>query len=318
MAQGQDSRVGLVYDDVFLAHDAPTGHPEHAGRLTAAMAGLRESGLGDRLRRLPLAALTREDAELVHHPLYLDRLEREVAGRTGYLDLDTFHSPYSLDAARAAAGGCVALTRAVAGGELRAGLALVRPPGHHAEAHTSGGFCLLNNVALAAAAMRAMGLRPVIFDFDVHHGNGTQWIFYEDPEVLFISIHRLSHGFYPGSGAAAERGRGSGEGRNLNLPLGPGSGIQPYVEAMDGPAAAAIEQFSPDILLISAGFDAHRRDPLGGMELTDEDFAQVIQRAASWAHRHCQGRWVAVLEGGYDPEALKQGTVSLARYLLSG
>ena len=310
--------VGLVYDDLFLAHQAPPGHPEHAGRLVAAMAGLRESGLGDGLRCLPRASLTREDAERVHHPMYLNRLEREVAGRTDYRDLDTFHSPRSLDAAKAAAGGCVALTRAVAEGDLRAGLALVRPPGHHAEANTSGGFCLLNNVALAAAAARTMGLRPAIFDFDVHHGNGTQWIFYEDPDVLVISIHRLGPGFYPGSGAATERGQGRGEGTNLNLPLSRGSGIQQYLELTDGPASRAVDDFSPDILLVSAGFDAHRDDPMGGMELTDEDFGQLIQRAAAWARRHCRGRWVAVLEGGYDPGALKQGTVSLATCLLSG
>ena len=318
MTTNKQGDVGLVYQDLFLEHHAPDGHPENAQRLRAAVGALHEEGLWDAMRLLPPSSLSREDAERVHLPGYLDRLEKKMPGRTGYMDLDTFHSPRSLEAAHAAAGGCVSLAREVAGGGLRAGLALVRPPGHHAEAGMSGGFCLLNNVALAAAALRDMGLRPAIFDFDAHHGNGTQWAFYEDPRVLVISIHGLGPGFYPGSGQASERGQGKGAGMNLNLPLPEGSADQAYRAAIDGPAQQAMTRFAPDILLLSAGFDAHQDDPIGGMNLTDGGFGHLLQQAAGWSRQHCQGRCVAVLEGGYQLEALARGTVALARCLLAG
>jgi len=310
--------VGLVYDDLFLEHRAPAGHPEDGARLEAAVEGLRAEGLFERFHLLPSSPLSQEDAERVHQPAYLEWLAGEVASGATFLDVDTFLGPRSLDAARAAAGGCVALVRAVASGELGAGLALVRPPGHHAEANSSGGFCLLNNVALAAAAARDEGLRPAIFDFDVHHGNGTQWAFYDDPDVLVISIHGQGAHTYPGSGAAEERGGGAGEGANLNIPLPMGSGDDAYALAMEREARPAMERFNPDLLLVSAGFDAHRQDPLGGMDLTDDGFRFILEGAASWAREFCGGRWVAALEGGYHPGALSRGIVLLARCLLSG
>ena len=202
-------------------------------------------------------------------------------------------------------------------GEQGAGLALVRPPGHHAERDRAMGFCLLDNVAIAAAAARDQGARVAIVDFDVHHGNGTQHAFEEDPRVLFISSHCYDGLFYPGTGSAAEVGRGAGEGTTLNLPLPPGDGDAELLEAMDEQGLPALRRFAPDLLLVSAGFDAHQDDPLAPLQVSDAGFEQLLDRLFSWAGELCGGRWVAVLEGGYDLPALSRGVVALATRLLA-
>lgn len=309
--------VGLVSDPAFLQHESPPGHPERPQRLPACTEALEQAGLLARLTEVPARPVTTAEAAQVHAAAYLDRLD-QCRGQSGQLDPDTFYSPHSQQAAALAAGGGVDLVRGVLADELGAGLALVRPPGHHATRAGAMGSCLLNNLAVAAAAVLQEQQRVAVVDFDVHHGNGTQWAFYEDPRVLVISIHGLGPGFYPGSGQASERGQGKGAGMNLNLPLPEGSADQAYRAAIDGPAQQAMTRFAPDILLLSAGFDAHQDDPIGGMNLTDGGFGHLLQQAAGWSRQHCQGRCVAVLEGGYQLEALARGTVALARCLLAG
>ena len=309
-----DHAVGLVSDPAFLDHQSP-GHPERPARLEACQEALAEAGMADRFVQVPARPVTSEEARRVHNPAHLEKLQR-CRGESGYLDPDTFYSPGSHEAATLAAGGGVDLTREVLAGELGAGLALVRPPGHHAVPAGSMGFCLLNNVALAAAEARKQGFRVAIVDFDVHHGNGTQDVFYEDAEVLFISVHRHGGGFFPGSGATRETGHGQGAGATRNFPLPVGSGTGQYLEVFKQGIRPTLENFSPELLLVSAGYDAHERDPVGGMDVGDMGYRDMALRLADWAHTLCEGRWVAFLEGGYDLQGLSRGVGSLAAALL--
>jgi acetoin utilization deacetylase AcuC-like enzyme len=309
------SSVGLVYDPIFLEHESPPGHPERPERLSACIDALVEARLMDHFVPVEARPATRAELLRVHDERYLELLDKEARGESGYLDGDTFFSPRSIDAAERAAGGCVALIEDVLADKLAAGLALVRPPGHHAGRARPAGFCILNNIAVAAAAARDAGQRVAIVDFDVHHGNGTQEQFYDDPRVLLVSMHRYG-GFYPGSGWSAERGAGNGVGATVNIPLAAGAGNSEYLTALAERVLPELDRFRPDVMLVSAGFDAHRRDPLGGMTLDREGYAAITSRPADRAQTLCQGRWVAVLEGGYDLQALGEGTVALARALL--
>lgn len=306
--------VGLVYDPIFLEHVLP-GHPERPERLRACLDALHAAGLRDRFTPVAAEPADEEDLARVHDPGYLARLAA-LHGCRGFLDADTYHAPATVEAALRAAGGCAALARGLAAGELSGGLALVRPPGHHAERDRAMGFCLINNIAVAASALRAGGRRVAIVDFDVHHGNGTQQAFEADGDALFVSLHRYGGLFYPGTGAASEVGVGGGVGATLNVPLPAGAGTPEYMEALTAIVEPAIDRFAPELILVSAGFDAHLADPLGGMVVDDEGFEAMIARIASWAARHCEGRWLAVLEGGYDLEAVSRGAVTLARALL--
>jgi acetoin utilization deacetylase AcuC-like enzyme len=308
--------VGLAYDPIFLEHESPPGHAERPERLAACVEALVETRLWEHLVPVECRPATRAELRRVHDELYLDVLEHEARGQSGYLDGDTFFSPQSIDAAWRAAGACVELVESVLAGQQGCGLALVRPPGHHAGRARPAGFCILNNIAVAAAAVRDAGQRVAIVDFDVHHGNGTQDLFYDDPRVLFISMHRYGRAFYPGSGWSAERGAGDGLGTTVNIPLASGAGNREYLTAFAEQVVPELDRYRPDVLLVSAGFDAHRRDPLGGMQVDGEGFAAIISRLADRASVLCRGRWVAVLEGGYDLQALAEGTVALARALL--
>jgi len=310
-----DHDVGLVSDPVFLDHQSPEGHPERPGRLESCTEALAVAGLTDRFVEVPARPITEEEARRVHAGEYLESLQR-CRGESGYLDPDTFYSPGSHEAATRAAGGGIDLVRQVLEGELGAGLALVRPPGHHAVYAGAMGFCLINNMAAAAAEARARDMRVAIVDFDAHHGNGTQDIFYADGEVLFISVHRQGYGFFPGTGALRETGRGAGEGATRNFPLPGGAGTAQYLEVFKDGVEPTLGAFSPDLLLVSAGFDAHRRDPLCGMQVDDTGFGDMVLRLADRAHALCGGRWVAFLEGGYDLQGLSRGVVSLAGALL--
>jgi len=310
------ARVGVVYDPIFLEHRSVAGHPERPERLEAVVAALQENGMWERLTPVEARPARADEVTLVHSPDYLARLEAEARGKAGYLDPDTYFAPASLDAALRACGGTIDLVSAVLDSELDAGLALVRPPGHHAEQARSGGFCILNHVAVAAALACNRGMRPAIIDFDVHHGNGTQFIFYRDPRVLYVSVHRRDGFFYPGTGGNHETGAGEGIGTTLNIPLSAGAGGQEYRHCFSQQIEPALEAFQPDVLLVSAGFDAHLRDPLGGMRLDDQGHQWIAGQLCQWAASLCQGRWTAVLEGGYDLQALSRGIVALTGHLL--
>ena len=234
----------------------------------------------------------------MHSDAHLAAIDR-TAGRAASLDPDTYTSPDSRDVALLAAGAAIGGVEAIVQSRATRVLALVRPPGHHAERDRAMGFCLYNNVAAAAAHALTLGMeRVVVMDYDVHHGNGTQWIFYEDPRVLYVSTHQYP--FYPGTGAAGDVGRGKGAGFTLNVPLEAGSTDGDYAEVFKALVIPVIDQFRPELMLISAGYDAHERDPLARMRLSTNGYAALTKALCDAADRHCHGRVVAVTEGGYD------------------
>jgi acetoin utilization deacetylase AcuC-like enzyme len=291
----------IFTSDRFADHLMPPGHPERVERAEVMQVIASEFRQRGGAVVEPRAAT---DAELtrVHDRDYLS-LIGETAGRAIALDPDTFTSPDSYDVALLAAGAAVAAVDHVLDGTGNAALALVRPPGHHAERNRAMGFCLFNNIAIAAAHARAHGLeRVAIVDYDVHHGNGTQWSFYDDPSVLFVSSHQFP--FYPGTGAANEIGAGPGAGFTVNLPLSAGATDADYELAYAAIAIPVLKQFTPELILVSAGFDAHMDDPLGQMRVTTPQFARVAALLREIADECCAGRLVAITEGGYDLRAL--------------
>lgn len=296
----------LVDDPSFLEHRPPGYHPERPERLVAARGAIARSDV----QFLPIAsrAATRNELERVHDPHFLDELFGQRGG-DGYLDPDTYISQGSIGAASVAAGSTVAMVDQMIRGPIKQGVALVRPPGHHARIARAMGFCLLNNVAVAAAHARANGLaRVAIVDWDVHHGNGTQEIFYNDPNVLYLSTHQ--HPFYPGTGAADERGAGNGEGFTVNVPLSSGGGDAIYRGAFERIVLPVLDEYKPDLILVSAGFDAALRDPLAEMTLTTDAFGWMALKLRELADKHSEGRIGLVLEGGYDLPSLEAGLLS--------
>ncbi|RMH45366.1 MAG: histone deacetylase [Deltaproteobacteria bacterium] len=294
-----DMSVVYVLDEVFFRHRPPGPHPERPERLAAVRDALRAAGAEERARRLPVREARQEELERVHAPAYVAELERTVPGHSGWLDGDTYYGPESWRAALAAAAAAVDVTAAVLDGGARRGLALVRPPGHHAEADRAMGFCLFNNVAVAAAAARAGGVgRVAILDWDVHHGNGTQHAFECDPTVLYVSIHQYP--YYPGTGAVDEAGRDAGEGFTVNVPLPAGCGDADYALAWERVVEPALRGFEPDLILVSGGFDAYRGDPLAQMAVTVDGFRWLADRVRAVADDVAGGRLVCALEGGYD------------------
>ncbi len=302
-------KVGFVLDEVFLGHRPLGAHPERPERLLAVGRALAEAGLAEQGDRLPIRPAAGDELGRVHSGGYLSELERTVPGRSGYLDQDTYFSPGSWEAALAAAGAAVDLTLASISGRCPRGLAIVRPPGHHATPDRSMGFCLLNNVAVAAAAARAAGCaRVAIVDWDVHHGNGTQDAFWNDPAVLYVSTHQYP--FYPGSGAATEVGGDDARGATVNIPLPAGSGDHEYAVAFDEVVAPALRAFRPELILVSAGYDSFIDDPLAEMRVTRAGFGRMARTVRAVADEVCQGRLVCVLEGGYDLRGLAEGASS--------
>ncbi|MBK7581395.1 MAG: histone deacetylase [Myxococcales bacterium] len=308
--------LALVDDPLFSEHEAPAGHPERPERLDAARAGVARAHLGLATTSLDPRDASDEELGRVHGHRYLDRLG-QAAGNQGYFDADTFYGPRSVMAARRAAGGAIALVDALSAGHARYGLGLVRPPGHHARPDGAMGFCLLNNVAVAAAHARARGVdRVVVLDWDVHHGNGTQEMFYAEPGVLYISLHQYP--FYPGTGAVDEVGRGEGAGFTVNVPLSAGAGDATYLAAFERVIEPVISEYDPGLVLISAGFDAHRSDPLASMKLSSDAYGLMLARVARAMPRGAAGRLGLVLEGGYDLRALSDSLTSTLMALEDG
>lgn len=291
----------IFTSDRWADHLTPPGHPERVERAEVMQVVASEFRTRGGAVAEPRAA-TEEEIARIHAPEHI-ALIRETAGRAVALDPDTFTSPDTYDVARLAAGAAVgAVEHVLAGGRGTRALAMVRPPGHHAERSRAMGFCFFNNIAIAAADARARGVaRVAIVDYDVHHGNGTQRSFYQDPSVLFISSHQFP--FYPGTGAADETGAGAGAGFTVNVPLAAGGTDADY-ERVYAVAGGILRQYTPQLILISAGFDAHADDPLGGMRVTTAQFGRLTAMIAAAADECCEGRVVAVTEGGYDLAAL--------------
>ena len=308
------TKTGYIYDPFNLRHTR-YGHPENARRLETTWRLLQEDGILNQLIALPSQAASEQAILRVHTPHYLERLQALTEAGGGHVDPDTYLNADSYQAALLAAGGLLNLTDAVLTGSVENGLALVRPPGHHALPHSGMGFCLLANVAIAARwAQEKHGIeRLLIIEFDVHHGNGTQDIFYDDPSVLFFSTHQYP--YYPGTGAADELGSELAYGDTINVPFPAGVGDAGYLDAFRRILAPAARRYRPQLIILSAGYDAHWQDPLAGMNLSITGYAQLVQEVLALADELCNGKLVCALEGGYHLDVLAHSVLSTLRVL---
>ncbi len=302
------------YPQQHQAHALP-GHPERPERIDAIVKALQDLSLWTQYPHLPPVQVPPEVLASVHSQNLLDLLA-STHGKGGMIDADTYLTPHSWELALQAAGGACALAGTVWDGGAARGFALCRPPGHHATPTRAMGFCLLNNIALAAEYLfQVHGARRLaIVDIDLHHGNGTQDIFYHREDVLFISAHQ--HPLYPGTGAAKETGSGSGEGSTANIPLPPYSGDTAYASLADQLLFPLLERFAPEMILVSAGMDAHWRDPLGHLLLSAKGYGDLVGGLVDFAEMHCQGRLALILEGGYDLEGGSACAAAAASALL--
>lgn len=296
--------IGLLYHPTFLQHDAGAGHPERPERLRAIVEHLKTTDLWAGLAHVEPEPADERILRLVHPASYIDKIRRACQDGPTALDPDTVASPGSWEAAVRAVGAVTQAIDQVMAGTLAAAFCAVRPPGHHALADRAMGFCLFNNVAIGAryAQQRHQLRRILIVDWDVHHGNGTQEIFYEDSTVLYFSTHQAP--FYPGTGMRRETGAGKGQGFSLNCPVTEGSGDEELIRAFEEVLLPAAAKFRPDLVLISAGFDAHRDDPLAGLQVTEAGYARLTALVLHIVKASCPGRLVSVLEGGYHLNAL--------------
>jgi acetoin utilization deacetylase AcuC-like enzyme len=309
----------LYTDPLFLKHDTGQGHPERADRLRTLAALLEKTGLGKRCTAGTYKPLTEEAIRKVHDARQLQQIKQIAEHGGGRADPDTVVCPDSYAVALAAAGACVAGVEAVLKGTEPNALCLVRPPGHHATPTRSMGFCLFNNIALAAHHARTVHQvnRILIVDWDVHHGNGTQDIFFADGSVFFFSAHRYGMGFYPGTGAADETGKGKGLGCIANLPVRFGTARKDYLAGFMATLEKVADKCKPELVLISAGFDADARDPIGSLGLNTEDFTELTRKVLAVARAHAKGRVVSCLEGGYNLDALAEGVQTHLEELLA-
>lgn len=308
--------TGLVYHPDYLKHTM-AGHPENAGRLRAIMKTLEKEGVLETVESISPRQAKIEEIEYVHSTHYISRVRSFCDRGGGHLDPDTYVLPSSFEIALLAAGGVLSAVEAVVEGKVKNALALVRPPGHHALRDRGMGFCIFNNIAIAAKyAQKKYGLKKVlIIDWDVHHGNGTQEAFYSDPSVLFVSFHQYPH--YPGTGASNETGEGDGEGFTLNFPLSWGSEAKDFLSIFNDILIPRVKDFSPEMVFISAGFDAHINDPLNSLRLTTSDFGKFTDIVREVARSFAEDRIVSVLEGGYNLEYLPQCVLTHLKSLMN-
>ncbi|MBI5789436.1 MAG: histone deacetylase [Candidatus Schekmanbacteria bacterium] len=308
-------RTALIYSDEYLKHKTHF-HPETHKRLEAIIHSLHKSGLWEKLIHLAPRAATREEITLIHTPEHIQNIEAACKQGVGNLDPDTMICKDSYHVALLAAGGVLTAVDALFTGQINNAFCAVRPPGHHAETNIAMGFCLFNNIAIAAryAQQKNYCERVLILDWDAHHGNGTQHAFWEDSSVFYCSLHQYPH--YPGSGAEEERGAGSGEGFTLNLPMPVNACDQTYMQALTEKFIPAAEKFAPQLILISAGFDAHTADPLADLAITTDGFRHMTDLVLKLAEQICQGRIISVLEGGYNLPALGDSVAGHIQELL--
>ena len=303
--------IGYLLDDHYLLHNPGNGHPESPQRLASIRQMMDVSGIAEHFQRLQPREAGIEDLQLVHTPGHIQRIEQASRLAPSDLDLDTSVSAHSYQTALLAAGGVLQCVDALCSGKLRRAFAFIRPPGHHASRDRASGFCLFNNIALGAAyAKSAHKLQRIaIVDMDVHHGNGTQSCFYSDPGVLFISTHQYP--FYPGSGNFLEIGRGDGKGFTMNFPLPVNTGDSTFAPLYSKIISTVLDQYAPQLILVSTGLDGHFKDPLGGLCLTPEGYASAAGSLMLAADRICNGRICFVLEGGYNLQALKDCSLAI-------
>lgn len=318
------NKVAIFYSNQFLLHDTGANHPENADRLKTVITRLKNSKhLSESLIWPAFTPATKQQLALVHSPAYLQLVEDETKalGKKGLANLstgDTVISPNTQNVAKLAVGASIAASDAVMAGRVSSAFAIVRPPGHHATQSRGMGFCVYNNIAVAARYLQKQhGIKRIlIVDFDVHHGNGTQDIFYEDDSVFYFSVHQ--HPLYPGTGKSTETGAGKGHGYTLNVALPAGSGDAALLSAVRQQLKPAMETFKPEFILVSAGFDSHSSDPLGDLEYSDEGYAQVAKELKAIANRSAAGRVVYMLEGGYNPNNIASATSQIVDVLING
>ncbi len=311
-------KTAIFYDEICTYHEMGYLHPESPRRLLAIKEVLDGNGVGREVERLKGRDATKEELAYIHDENYIKRIEGTSGGELTALDPDTSANAWTWQASLKAAGGFIACVDAVHSGKQRNAFAFVRPPGHHAERGRAMGFCFFNNVAIGAEwLIKNLGVKRIaIVDFDVHHGNGTQNAFYKRSDVFFASVHHSP--FYPGTGQMSEKGEGEGKGTTFNVPIAAGADDDDYRHAIGDEILPAVERYTPQIILVSAGFDAHKLDPLGGMRMTTDGFRWIMRAIIDLANEVCDGKVAATLEGGYDLRALKESTEAQLEEMITG
>ncbi|HEX3034402.1 MAG TPA: histone deacetylase [Thermodesulfobacteriota bacterium] len=309
-------KVGVLLDKLYVDHEMGMGHPESPERILAIVDMFKETQMLDEVIRIQPRDATKEEITLVHDPAYFDKILSTKGRQRVFLDPDTSTCPVSFDAALRAAGGMLSGVESVMKGEVDIAFPIVRPPGHHAERNRAMGFCIFNNIAVGASyVIQTYGIKRVlIVDWDVHHGNGTQNILYNTSQVLFFSTHQYP--YYPGTGAFNETGTGDGEGYTVNVPLPPGMGDVEYIKIFFQILKPVAEQYQPEFIMVSAGFDPYIEDPLAGMRVSPKGFAQMARFLKEMAEEHCGGKIVYILEGGYSLDGLWLSTKEVFEELL--